>query len=345
MKHMLGYLLVAAAVMACGMGQATAAFEPLFQTVNVQGKCTVQTPDDKGAVDAEENKAYPYGSQIKTDKAASLTVRFGADNSCGIGEAAAVTVGEQADDPSKKVLGLDAGKLDLTLADGFQDANGMRVNTICTEIDVLKGPKCSVEAVTEGDLNVAVVMAQNGSVAIKGPEFKLGMLDGEDALSVACSMDQTFVRVKNVKGEFDVEVTDAEGNPRTVAMTEGSTIKIWQKASEGADEIVVTLLVSAADGTLLEAINYRKSMSGAVAQAKGTEETAAEEAAGEEGEAAAEGEGEGDLAPVEGVTTPAATTTLDAGLEVEEPPAAPTGGRPAPGPDRPTPTHIGFGRD
>jgi subtilisin family serine protease len=161
------------------------------------------------------------------------------------------------------------------------------------------------------------------------------------AVSVACSLDQTFIRVKNVQGAFDVEVTDADGNPRVVSMEEGSAIKIWRKASEAADEMIVTLLITAPDGTLVEAINYRKT--------DGVEKLAA--AAGEEGsdgeEPAAEGDDDDDdegIDPGEDVETTPATTTLG-GEDTETESESVVVGFGGPGPGRPTPTQIGFGRD
>ena len=344
MKRMVEYVWVTVIVMVLCVGVAMAAFEPLFQTMNVEGKCSVQTPDEKGAVDAEANKAYPYGSQIKTAKSASLLVQFAEGNTCGVGEGASVLVGEDPSDASKKILGLDAGKLGLSLAENFEAENAIVIETACAVVQVLKGPKCSVDAMTEGDLNLAMVMAQNATLSVMGPEFELAALDGEDVLSVACSMDKTFVRVKNVKGEFDVAVTDSEGNPRIVPMKEGATIKIWQKASESADELIVTLLITGADGTLLEAINYRKSIEGGTAIVT----KPADQEQQEKDEGKAEESAEDEIQPGESVVAPPATTTLgsDGGPQQQGAViAAPAGGRGRPGPPPFTPTNVGQGRD
>jgi hypothetical protein len=179
-------------------------------------------------------------------------------------------------------------------------------------------------------------MAEDTTLSVSGPEFMLGALK-EAAVSVACSLDQAFVRVKNVQGTFDVEITDAEGNPRIVSMEEGSAIKIWRKASEAADEVIVTLLITAPDGTLVEAVNYRKTDGAAKAALPPAEE-------GEEPEPEGDDDDDEDIEPVEGIDTSPATTTLG-GEETEAQGEAVTVGRGQPGPGRPTPTQIGFGRD
>jgi hypothetical protein len=339
MKHTMGVLLVASLALVC-VWNASAAFEPLFQTVEVQGKCTIQAPDEKGVLDAEENKAYPYGSQVRTGSDSAMTLLFDAANRCALGADASLYMGEDESDAARKLIVLDAGKISLNMAAGFEEANSLAVQSACADIGVLQGGKGSVNAMTEGDLNLVVAMAENATFAVTGPEFVLAALNNA-AVSVACSLDQTFIRVKNVQGAFDVEVTDADGNPRVVSMEEGSAIKIWRKASEAADEMIVTLLITAPDGTLVEAINYRKT--------DGVEKLAA--AAGEEGsdgeEPAAEGDDDDDdegIDPGEDVETTPATTTLG-GEDTETESESVVVGFGGPGPGRPTPTQIGFGRD
>ena len=51
-----------------------APFEELFQIMNISGKCYVKTANDAKFVKAEPNKAYPYGTSVKTRKGSATIV-------------------------------------------------------------------------------------------------------------------------------------------------------------------------------------------------------------------------------------------------------------------------------
>ncbi|MBN1557719.1 MAG: FecR domain-containing protein [Lentisphaerae bacterium] len=307
-------------------------FEPLFQAVNVNGSCMVQPPGAEDIAPVEEGKAYPYGSRLKTGEDASLDILFSKGNTCSVGAATRLTVDEDAENPENKLVLLEDGKLAFAFADGFREHNGLNVQTLCAGIEVLEDSAFRLETMTEGDLNLVAIMCDDVGLKVTGPEFVVPLLDGEDYLSVACSTDKTFARLKNIQGEYTVDVIDSEGNPRIVELAAGATIKIWQKASETEDALIVTILITDANNTLQEAINYRKDMEGAIQVAAAARE--AEAPAEEEPEIEEDGEEPGTAPPA-----PPTTTSLQ-GEPPPPPPAQPqalpSGGRPSP--DIPTPT-------
>jgi hypothetical protein len=62
------------------------------------------------------------------------------------------------------------------------------------------------------------------------------------------------MRLKDIRGEYEASVKDAEDNPRTIKMVEGSVIKIWRRKSETEDVMLVVTTIHDPDGILTDTI-------------------------------------------------------------------------------------------
>jgi hypothetical protein len=254
-KTVLRSLLVSCAAGLCGAALASP-FEPAFVITKAAGKCTVRTPDSSRFVEAVQDKAYPYGSTVQTAKKASLEIVFSEGNRCRVSERTVLAVTELKDTPAEKILGLEEGRIDVTLEENYQKANMLNVVTFCSRARAVAGDHFTVDARSEHDLNIAVYVCLTGKLAVAGPHFDVQEMDADDSLSLSCDRDLTFVRLKNIKGTFSVNVKDSQGNPKSVETVVGTVIKIWSRAGEAGDVRMVTILISAPDGTLQEALTY-----------------------------------------------------------------------------------------
>jgi len=256
------YLLTAVCLVTVVSWVSAAPFEPVFKVENVSGKCLVKTPGSRDTASVEEGKAYPYGSRLRTARRASLTIVLSEGNRCDMAAQASLLLAEDPEDKGSKRLILDDGKISLSVEEGVGVAaqNKLDIETRCSIVRVVKGGDLSVDALSEGDLNLIVIRSAGAEVGVMGLEFSVALIGAEDYVSIACALDQTFLRLKNIQGKFDVKVTDADGNPRIVKTTKGSTIKIWRKLSEEGDAVMITVLLMTPEGDVEESINSRRAL-------------------------------------------------------------------------------------
>jgi len=250
-------LLVAVTVVGVLYAETSAApFDPLFVVSKITGTCQVMEPGMNQMVLAEEGKAYPLGTELVTGARSGCTVIFSTANECAIGEETRLVVAEGSD-PRQRIINLEDGKVEITLEENFQAANALEVVTHCCAASALKGGGFSVQVKNEEDLQAVLVAARGGEVKVVGPRFEIANLREDQAVSVSCSQDRSFTRVKCVNGNISAAVLrEAEAEPAIIAMVPGYVIKILQKLSEPEGALVVTILAVAPDGTVDQAVSY-----------------------------------------------------------------------------------------
>jgi len=266
-----------------------APFEEVFKLSKIVGECTVQAPGAAQFVNAVDDQAYPWGTKIKTGRKSSVLVTFSEGNTCRVLANAVLTITKDVKDEKLKNIVLDAGKVEVKLEPEFHKTNNDSLNVvtptaICGAIGCIFSVDVRNEKVEKIEFIVSVIMCDDGQILVNGHDFKIPM-DKEDGMVVATPTDRSFIRIKNIKGNFSAEIRDSEGQPKTVELKIGAVIKIWRAKSSTGNMWIVTILIEQPDGTLGEAgaISYNEEI------APG-EEGAAEEGAGAKG-AAEEGTG------------------------------------------------------
>ena len=63
---------------------AFAGFEPLFRVIKVTGECSLKRPKERKFAPAQESKAYPYGTKIRTGTESGLVVILSEGNICRV---------------------------------------------------------------------------------------------------------------------------------------------------------------------------------------------------------------------------------------------------------------------
>jgi hypothetical protein len=231
-----------------------APFEPLFVVKRFSGACEVRPPDAKSFAPAVPGKAYPYGTAVRTGKRAQLSIEFSpGGNECRLGPDTTVVVAEDAAAKQRKVLKLDVGKIEIEIEGAAQNGNMVAVETCCGVVES-EGTKFTAESRREQDLAASIFAVDKGTLKAFGPHFTVPVMDGDDVLFVACAYDQSFTRIRNVRGQCSLEFTDSEGNPKTEEMVKDSVVKIWRKDSRDGSQTMITVLVAAPDGVTKETI-------------------------------------------------------------------------------------------
>ncbi len=234
---------------------SAAPFEPLFQLQGLDGKVMVQAPGSGNMVKAEENRAYPYGTRVQTDKRGSVVILLSEGNTVTLAASTTVKLDENATDKTRKILVVDSGSVDIKLDTEFHQSNGFDV---ITPVAVCKAIGCEFNVATrsEPEIDVTSFAMTEGTVAASGPDFKVPAMDADDELTVTTAKDGSFSRLEIEKGEVDIEIRNTDGTPKVKTMSEGGLLKMWRRTSEAGGKRIVTILVTTPDGTLEEAITY-----------------------------------------------------------------------------------------
>jgi len=276
---------------------ASAAFEPLFRLAGLDGSVSIKRPADADFEEAEEGKAYPYGTKIKTGSRSSTTVVFSEGNVCRLLANAGATV-EQGKGKKKKqkTVALGAGEIEVDLPEGYDKAGDSVSIKTPTAICKALGGKFNVVSKMERDLRMVVVRCIEGSMKITGEHYDIPTLEKDDWVSLLSPRDRSFLRLKNMKGDYDVSILDENLEEKQVPTKSGTVLKIWQRKVPETGQIVVTTLI-VVDGKVQETIT--------VTHAKPKE--------GWEGEIpdedVKEPKPETTLGPASVITTPPTTTT------------------------------------
>lgn len=231
-----------------------APFEELFQIKDISGKCYIKTAGNSKFVKAEQNKAYPYGTSIKTDKKGSVTIIFSKDNSCVLKANTFIVLKEEAN-KKNKIIELDSGNIDVNLDKEFHKSNGLKVVTATGTCKAI-GCVFSVSQSSKRDINASTYDCKDGKISVIGDDFNLPEMNGKDVVSVTTKKDNSFTRIETVKGEAPVEIKNANAVSEVKKTTEGGVIKIWRRASESGKDKIVTVLITDSEGALKEAITY-----------------------------------------------------------------------------------------
>ena len=233
----------------------SAPLEPVFKINKISGECTVKKPGDGTAQNAVEGQAYPYGSEVITGRKSSAVIVFSELNECRIMANTKMLMTEDLSNKKLKLIKLEKGQVDLNLEESFHEKTGndLSVETaaaICGAI----GCKFSVQASSEADMKSAGVVVTDGKIFVKGLNFNVTSLDKDDAAVVSIASDQSYVSLKNVKGNFEVTIKDAQGNPRNIALKQNYVLRIFRKVNETTKQGTVTILVISPEGKTEESI-------------------------------------------------------------------------------------------
>ncbi len=245
--------LALATVVAQSSGVLLANKEPLAQLTDIAGSCSVAKPDGTTSP-AEEGVAYPYGSTITTDDDSSVVVVIASGTRAKLLPGSSLSLTGSMDS-STRGLQLHAGAVEVTLGKGIGE--GETLLTSVLPAATVTGVDCTfrIDVTQEGDLTVAFVRTLEGGVTVTGPQYTVAALPKGSKLALITPPDLQFLRLKNMRGEYAITVKDRQGADKNLKTKEGHVVKIWREAVKGTDTIAVTVLVTDANGVLIDSID------------------------------------------------------------------------------------------
>lgn len=238
-----------------------APFESLFQVLDVTGECVIHRPDADSSETAEPGASYPYGSMLRTGAESGVTIAFSEGNTCQVNGNVIASFMQNHDDKARKTIHLYRGKIDLTLEENFTEHNGMEILTQCCFFNCAEGGNSSFDAKEEGETRVVIAKCISGMIEGDGPSFSLPRLGDNAAVTIACSPDQGFIRLRGLEGEFEVKVDDEDGGARAIVMGKDSVIKIVRSQSEvDPNVLIISILELDSEGELISASSFSTEM-------------------------------------------------------------------------------------
>lgn len=246
--------MVAFAMMALSAAAQNAILPPVFRITDMMGECMVKTPTANSFEPAELMRTYPYGTAIRTGVRSSVVLTISEGNTIRLLANTDIVFNESATDSRIKNVKLNDGEVEADLEANFhQNGNALNVET-ATAICGAVGTRFRVASRREQDLRVVVVRVLAGIVRVYGENFQIAELGAEEWVSLLAPPDQSFLRLKNLQGNYDVTVKDEDGNDKQIPTEPESVLKIWQRTVPETGERVVTLTFNDPMGQMVESI-------------------------------------------------------------------------------------------
>lgn len=228
--------------------------DPAFRVVRVNGDCQVSPPGQDAFQPAEESKAYPYGTALRTGSRSSLVIVLSEGNVVRVLANASLVMDENATNSKVKNVRLNDGEVEIELNNAFhKGGNKLNVET-ATAICGAVGTHFRVASRTEQDLKIVLFRVIKGVIEVYGDSFEVPALDANDWLSVISPADRSYLRLENMQGEFDIRIKDQEMNDKDMPTQKGNILKIFQRRVAETNERIITLQLTDAEGTILEEI-------------------------------------------------------------------------------------------
>jgi len=218
-------------------------FEMLVRVTNVQGACDVNNPDLKQFTPAQNNKAYPLGTVVRTGPGGSAVVCFSAQETVQLLENSEATFVAADKNPNGRVVRLISGKVKTVLRDNLPEGTiGVETpNTACKSI-VGRG---EFSLVTDSNVETFQAAAITGSALIEGPQYRIPALRAANTVNIQTSVDHSLTRLTSVSGDFSILLENGTETPVNYGMSPKAVVKIWrQTAAVGGRPVISTLVVS-----------------------------------------------------------------------------------------------------
>jgi hypothetical protein len=230
-------------------GQAPAAeqqvkpFDPLVRVTSVQGAVQVQNPDVGQFAPAQNNKAYPLGTIVRTGPGGNATLAFSPQDTVQLLENSEAVFAAPEKDAKARLVKLVAGKIKTSLRDNLAEGSF----SVATPGTTCKNMAGRGEFTISSDANTETLQAATitGSAFIEGTYYAIPALRAANTVNIQTAADRSLTRLTSVSGDFPITLSNGGETPTTFGMSPKAVVKIWREnAPVGGRSIVSTLVVS-----------------------------------------------------------------------------------------------------
>jgi hypothetical protein len=232
----------AAAEQAPAAEQPVKPFDPLVRVMNIQGLVEVKNPDVGQFALAQNNKAYPLGSAVRTGPGGSAALAFSPQESVQLLENTEVVVACPEKDSKARLLQLVSGKVKTSLRDNLAEGSFSVVSSGAS----CKNMAGRGEFTITSDANTETLQAATvtGSARIEGLYYVIPALRAANTVNIQTAADRSLTRLTSVSGDFPVVLENGTETPVTFGMSPKAVVKVWREnAPVGGRAIISTLVV------------------------------------------------------------------------------------------------------
>ena len=223
--------------------QAAKLFEPLVRIMNIQGACEVKNPDVGKFVPAQNNKAYPLGSVVRTGPGGSAFVAFSSQESAQLLDNTEVIISAMEKNPLGRTLRLISGKVKTSLRDNLPEGS-FSIETPNANCKNVAG-RGEFSLTSEANMETFQAATITGSALIEGLQFRIPALRAANTINIQTAHDRALSRLTSVSGDFAINLENGTDTPVTYGMSPKAVVKIWREnAPVGGRPVISTLVVS-----------------------------------------------------------------------------------------------------
>jgi len=218
-------------------------FEPLVRVMNVQGACEVNNPDVGHFTPAQNNKAYPLGTVVRTGPGGSATIALSVQESVQILEKteAAITATEKS--ANARTLRLASGKIKTNLRDNLPEGS-FSIETPNANCKNVAG-RGEFSLTADATLVTFQAATITGVAQIEGQQYRIPALRAANTVNIQTALDRSLSRLTSVSGDFNIVLENGTETPVSYGMSPKAIVKIWREnAPVGGRSIISTLVVS-----------------------------------------------------------------------------------------------------
>ncbi len=209
--------------------QAAEAFGDSFTVLKAQGDVTSKTPDAEAFTPATEGQAYPYGTQLKTERNASAVLQLGENNVVRMLARSEITIHKDTKHRKLVRIQLDAGEIGVQLDNRPEDVD-FQVDTplgVCGAV----GTRFAVtyRPFHDGVSHYRKIEVEEGALNLGGPYVQT---DG-DTLREGSIFEMEAILCRERKYAFfpliAVQGQDLEislGNNNSLILEDGASIQV-----------------------------------------------------------------------------------------------------------------------
>jgi len=221
-------------------------FDPLFRVSNIKGACQVKRPEATAFEPAENGKAYPFGTAVRTTRDSQALILLSADDTVQMQALSDVTVLAPAGTDAGRVVRLDGGKLQTFIREGLPE-KAVVIETPVAVCDTIVNRSDIVLGREKDGLHLDVATS-SGGVRIGGPQFSVPHLKAGTSVRIISTEDRSLTRITNTSGDYKIELDNGTETPVALGTTTHSTVRIWREHAAVGGKLVVSVFAAGPDG-------------------------------------------------------------------------------------------------
>ena len=247
MRTLLGAAGWMAAVVALTGAAPAETFDPLFRVTNVKGACEVRKPGDAAFEPVVNNKAYPFGTAVRTGaKDSEAVVRLNAQDGLRLQAQTELSVLAPEQAPGDRLVKLAAGRVRTTMREGLPD-KAVTIETPVASCDALSG-HTSLTCAREGTATALEIVVEDGSLRVTGPQFAVPKMKAGCSLRALSADDRSLSRLTDTAGDYTITLENGTDTPVAFEATTHSTARIWREHAPVGGRLVVSVFAAGPDG-------------------------------------------------------------------------------------------------